>query len=319
MQQVAAFIAQPWHDYELEFRFRHRDGSYRWISANALLERDESGRPIRMFGSHLDITDRKRLENELNSAQRHQAALVEQATSDAMFLHDHDGRFLAVNQNACDSLGYTRQELMGLTVFDIVPGYGLQSARVEWAKLQRDTCLRIVGEQRRKDGSVFPVEARFGLLERDDERLYIVLCRNITDLLDAERAQEATRAKTAFIASMSHELRTPLNAILGFADVLAHGLEHAPVVPHRPVVVAREEAQLAQLLEHVEAGLLLVRRQQVEHALVEHDAEVVGVLEARLLPPGTPSRAIGNQGFEVDAETGTDLVVIRAIFRVSRR
>ena len=220
MQQVSAFVAQPWPDYELEFRFRHRDGSYRWIVANALLERDESGRPLRMFGSHVDVTDRKRTEAQLHAAQCHQAALVDQATSDAMFLHDDYGRFLAVNQNACDSLGYSRQELMSLTVFDIVPAFELQSARAEWNKLRADGSLRLVGEQRRKDGSTFPVEARFGLLERDGERLYVVLCRDMTSMLDAERAHEITQAKSAFIASVSHEFRTPLNAIIGFAEVL---------------------------------------------------------------------------------------------------
>ncbi len=62
---VRAYLADPWPDYRLEFRLRHRDGSYRWILAQASLLRDAAGAPVRMLGSHLDITERKRAEAEI--------------------------------------------------------------------------------------------------------------------------------------------------------------------------------------------------------------------------------------------------------------
>lgn len=79
--------------YRNEFRMRHRDGSYLWILAQGSLFEDESGQPVRLIGSHIDITERKQAEEDL----RHYAADIEvayDATIDgwsrALDLRDHE-------------------------------------------------------------------------------------------------------------------------------------------------------------------------------------------------------------------------------------
>jgi len=73
--RLKAYLADPGSRYESEFRLRHRDGSYRWILAQASLIRDAAGEPARLVGSHLDITERKRAEVRLHQLNRIYAML----------------------------------------------------------------------------------------------------------------------------------------------------------------------------------------------------------------------------------------------------
>lgn len=64
-ESMAAYLLDPSGDYQLDFRMRHKDGSYRWILSRASLLRDDMGRPNRVLGFHIDVTDRHVVEEEL--------------------------------------------------------------------------------------------------------------------------------------------------------------------------------------------------------------------------------------------------------------
>jgi PAS domain S-box-containing protein len=66
---IAEFLADPSSGYANEFRLRHRDGTYRWILSHGAFIRDERGNPIRMVGSHVDITERREAEEHLRHTQ----------------------------------------------------------------------------------------------------------------------------------------------------------------------------------------------------------------------------------------------------------
>ncbi|HTP09047.1 MAG TPA: GAF domain-containing protein [Anaerolineae bacterium] len=105
---------------DLEHRILYIDGGVGYISVNINIERDEQGHILRYYGANQDITERKRIEEDLRAAHTHLAQALDNVLQfEAAFNHTNagmaivspDGRFMSVNSALCDLLGYTREEL----------------------------------------------------------------------------------------------------------------------------------------------------------------------------------------------------------------
>lgn len=141
-----------------------------------------------------DISDRKQQEKALAESEERFRQLVENA-ADAFFLTTLEGKILAVNQRACESLGYSQNQLLALNLEAIELQFRTEKRTLAVAQLDPSAALTLESLHQRADGSTFPVEIRLGKFSRDGETLLVALVRDISDRKAIEKALEAERQR----------------------------------------------------------------------------------------------------------------------------
>ncbi len=194
--------------WEGDSRFRNfRTGAATEVGWNLFLIKDpRTGSPTSIATVARDITERKRAEVALRESEERFRHLVEQA-GEAFFVYDLAGRVIDVNQEACDSLGYTRAELLDLSVNHVEITFDPIKGRERWKQMVPGVATTATGIHRRKDGTSFPTEARVGIFRSGGQRLLLALVRDITDRKRAEEAlQQAHEQLEARVVERTGEL-----------------------------------------------------------------------------------------------------------------
>jgi PAS domain S-box-containing protein len=132
-------------------RHRKKDGSAIWleVSASALLF---EGRPARIFQGY-DVTRRKHVEEDLRLTK----TAIDKSRV-AFYRIAPDGVIQYVNEAACQSLGYRRDELIGMRPWEFDPDFPSEAWPEMWAGLRHTQIVHIESRHRRKDGTIFPVQ-----------------------------------------------------------------------------------------------------------------------------------------------------------------
>ncbi len=171
----------------LEKRYLRKDGSLVWAELVISLQRDAAGAPGYLIAIIQDISRRKRLEEALRESERRFRTFVDHAT-DAFFLLDDRHVVLDVNSQACQSLGYTRDELVGMTPSEFDPDITPANIEEINRKLNAGETVAFESRHRRKDGTVFPVEVRSQAFWEGGRRFAVALARDMTERKQAEEA-----------------------------------------------------------------------------------------------------------------------------------
>jgi len=264
-----------------ECRFVRRDGFQFWGSYSVRAVRGQTGDVTYYQGFLTDITGRKQ---ERESLLRTQFAM--DRAPDSILWVDDEGRIIYANDAACASMGYTREELLTMTAFDIDPDFPLEKWEEHKEEVQRRGSMTFESRHRTKDGRLFPVEVSTNHFKFDERYLACAFDRDITERKRAEAEREKLQGQLLqsqkleaigiLAGGVAHDFNNMLGAITGYAELTLNKM--GPTDPFRKNLekildAGRRSANLTRQL------LAFARKQTIEPILLDLNEAVGAILK----------------------------------------
>jgi diguanylate cyclase (GGDEF)-like protein/PAS domain S-box-containing protein len=172
--------------YEIEYRMRCKDGTYKWILARGkIIQLTEDGKPLRIIGTHTDVTERRLAEEALRESENNFATFFD-TTEDLIFVSNLDGVIIKANTTTCSRLLYSEQELIGRKFTSLIPSKRASSIREKLAKMFSDGCKEFQIPLTRKDGHQLPVETHAVRGRWNNHDAIFIVSKDITELKRSE-------------------------------------------------------------------------------------------------------------------------------------
>ena len=228
-----------------ECRMKHKNGNWVWVlDRGKLLSRTPDGKPLRMLGTHSDITQRKLAIEQLKKM----SAAVEQSPA-VVVITDAQGTIEYVNPLFTELTGYNAEEVKGKNPQILQSGLTPKSVYDElWKTIVSGNIWHGEWQNKKKNGELFWESVVISAIQNPEGVItnFVAVKEDITrqkkmvsELIAAkEHAEESDRLKSAFLANISHEIRTPMNGILGFSELLKE--------PH---LTGEEQAEYVDLIQ----------------------------------------------------------------------
>ncbi len=247
----------------VEYRIRHRDGHDIWIADRRQFAYDPGGRLLYVDGLILDISRRKKSDGQLRLMQ-----FAVDHSGDTAYWIDPAGRFIYVNEVMCRTLGYSRDELLSMTIHDINPSFPASDWAAHWDHLRTSRHLIIDTSHQAKDGRLIPVEVTANHIEFDGMEYNCASARDLTLRLRAQAESRELQAQLIqsqkmeaigiLAGGIAHDFNNLLTGIMGYANLLQEGGTRDPETLKAAGVIqgaAERASQLtAQLLGFARKG-----------------------------------------------------------------
>ncbi|MFW5999959.1 MAG: PAS domain S-box protein, partial [Halorubrum sp.] len=169
-----------------------------------------------VLGISRDVTDERRRQRRLERTTARLEALFERSP-DMIDIHDEAGETVDANRAMTDALGYDREELVGMDVWEVDTELDPAEGVRLWNELEMDETVRLETTFARADGSTFPVEVHVRRIDVQGEDRFLASSRDISERKAYERRIERENERLDEFASIvSHDLRNPLNVLSGY-------------------------------------------------------------------------------------------------------
>jgi hypothetical protein len=264
-----------------EYRFRHKDGTYHWVrDEQVLVEESTGGREV--VGSWSDVTARKEAELRLQESEE-QYRLLFQSNPQPMWVYAEDTlAFLAVNDAAVRHYGYSRDELLAMTIRDIRPP---EEAKIldEFVVQRRQGRGRSafhsprVWKHRKKDGTLIDVEIAGSPIELRGRPAWLTLVTDITEKkrLEAQLLQSQKMESVGRLAGgVAHDFNNLIGVITGYGDLLQRDVGPGHPAFGRVAEIRRAADRAAALTRQL---LAFSRKQVLEPKVLDLNAVVADV------------------------------------------
>ncbi|MCK5480887.1 MAG: EAL domain-containing protein, partial [Gammaproteobacteria bacterium] len=221
----------------VEYRIRAKAGDYIWVLCRGLALRDDSQTPVRLAGSHTDITDRRRAEEALKQSEARFAGIFDIA-NEAIVSVDESQRIILFNKQAEQAFGYTADEVMGLPLDMLIPkkfqarhrtyvnDFSDSSTVAQKMRESRDELYGL-----RKNGEEFPARISISKFNLGDEKIFTAVVQDITVTKQREEAIKnivlgtSTSIGESFFEAITVQLAKTLGADFAIVGELATGGE----------------------------------------------------------------------------------------------
>jgi two-component system cell cycle sensor histidine kinase/response regulator CckA len=206
--------------------------------------------------------------------------------ADAAFWMTSDAHIFYVNQAACSALGYSRGELIGMTVTDIDPEFTMAMWSDYWKELREKGHIVFQTIHRTKDGHCYPVEIQANFLEYGGREYNCAFARDITERKRVEEEREKLQAQLSQAQKMesvgrlaggvAHDFNNMLGAILGYTELGMQGI--SPTDPIHGTLTDIQNAALRSV-NLTRQLLAFARKQTVAPKLLDLNETIEGTLK----------------------------------------
>ncbi len=262
----------------IEFRMISKEGAVHWISETSSCVAGAAEGELVRYGASRDVTKMKEVEVKLEMIR-----ISVDAASDAIYWIRGDGRIIDVNPAACRSVGYTREEIMGMRVWDLDVQYKEGAWLKHFEELRSRGTMVFESRHKAKDGRIVPIEVVANYVHFDHQELNCAFIRDIAERKQAERERQRLQAQkleslATLAGGVAHDFNNILTSIIGNADLAQMRLSpESPALENlqRIEKSAAKAADLArQMLAYSGKGKFVVQSLDLSRLLEEMEGVI---------------------------------------------
>ena len=213
--------------YDIHTRMKHKNGEWIWVhDRGKVFEWDNEGKPLRMCGSHIDITPIKRRKKELENATT-KLQTVFNLIDVGITITDENGHIIDCNPASERMLGITKQEHLERNYdgkeWEIVNRDFVQIPAEEYASVRaltnNETVLDQVLGVIKNNGEIIWLSVNATPLNIEGYGVLVAYIDITSKINDAQQLKEANRTKDRFFSIIAHDIRSPLTGIMGLSEL----------------------------------------------------------------------------------------------------